>query len=149
MFIDRFQSDLNFFSGKGKERTMACFKDYNNFILRHLNNPTKESAIASVARIITNDIKKMEFPEGYPTSQEILAEEGDDKWMPASLQLLMKTLLPANPLQRKCFGQCIVQILKPRKAIPPIPYGIGVSLEKRYASKWPVQFLSKLGLFVG
>ena len=71
----------------------------------------------------------MEFPEGYPTSQEILAEEGDDKWMPASLQLLMKTLLPANPLQRKCFGQCIVQILKPRKAIPPIPYGIGVSLD--------------------
>lgn len=148
MFIDRFQSDLNFFSGKRKERTMACFKDYNNFILRHLNNPTKESAIASVARIITNDIKKMEFPEGYPTSQEILAEEGDDKWMPASLQLLMKTLLPANPLQRKCFGQCIVQILKPRKAIPPIPYGIGVSLEKRYASKWLVQFLSKLGLSI-
>ena len=45
-------------------------------------------------------------------------------------------------------GQCIVQAVRPWTLIAPIPFGLGVQVEKSFGSKWLVNHLSKLGFSI-
>ena len=81
----------------------------------------------------------------YPSNMS--SEEEAYKWLPDSIMILMEYLIP-NKLKRASLAQCIVQAARPRSVIGPIPFGVGVALEKKFGSKWLLTFLSKLGFSV-
>ena len=53
-----------------------------------------------------------------------------------------------NEIKRVCLGQLIVQATRPRSVIAPIPFSVGTTLEKCFASKYLLTLLSKLGISV-
>ena len=61
-----------------------------------------------------------------------------------SLQLLLQYLIPSNVKQLN-IGQCIAQASRPRSIICPVLFGLGVQVEKSFASKWLVNHLYRLG----
>jgi hypothetical protein len=61
----------------------------------------------------------------------------------------MERLIPKSTLKQAAFGQCLVHLLRSRSAIPPILFGLGVSLDHVFGSKWLINLLSKLGWCVG
>ena len=69
------------------------------------------------------------------------------KWVPASLQIFLRHLLPSK-LKQLSFGQCIAQTSRPRSMIAPIPFGIGVQLGKSFGTKWFVDHLAKFSFSI-
>ena len=45
-------------------------------------------------------------------------------------------------------GQCIVQASRPRSVIAPVPFVIGVELDKTCESKWVIDHLSRFGVCI-
>ena len=69
------------------------------------------------------------------------------KWVPASLQVFLRHLFPSK-LKQLSFGQCIGQTSRPRSMIAPIPFGIGVQLDKSFGTKWFVDHLAKFSFSI-
>ena len=63
---------------------------------------------------------------------------------PGSLKLLLDYLINSE-LKRLSLGQCITQASSPRSIIAPIPFGMGVGLDKSFSSKWLIDHLSRFG----
>ena len=59
----------------------------------------------------------------------------------------MKHLIP-SAIKRISINQCIVQAVRPRSIIAPIPFGIGVSLEKSIGSQSLSDLLSHVGFSI-
>ena len=64
-----------------------------------------------------------------------------------SLKLLLSHISPVELKQIRIF-HCIVQSSRPRSLIAPIPFGIGIDLDKSFASKWLVDYISKFGFSI-
>jgi len=58
-------------------------------------------------------------------------------WVPESLLLFLKYIVPSE-LKQVSIGQCISQSSRPRSMIASIPFGIGVDIDKSFATKWLV-----------
>ena len=114
-FKERYQDHIEFFSGTGNQGDFV-FKDFNKFVMKNIKADNKETAILAVARMLRNDIKSMNLPTDYPTDEELLEVEKDNKFVPESLQMFMSTLIFA-PLKRQCLNQCIVQATRPRSTL--------------------------------
>lgn len=146
----RYEDHVYFIPGTGCHSELICFKDMTDFIIRKMKDhgETKESVIAAAAKLIKEDIRAMQFPaDQYPNEKEICEAEESSRWVPESLGLLLSYLIPSS-LKRLSVSQCIVQAARPRSVIAPIPFGVGVTLEKRFGSKWLVNFLSRLGFSI-
>ncbi|XP_057294633.1 uncharacterized protein LOC130623163 [Hydractinia symbiolongicarpus] len=78
----------------------------------------------------------------YPTADEM----GDyqTKWVPESLQLFLSHLFPSK-LKQISLAQCISQASRPRSMVAPIPFGIGVYVDKSFGTCWLVDHLAKVG----
>ena len=68
-------------------------------------------------------------------------------WVPESLLLLLRHLV-TSPLKQVSLGQCIAQAARPRSMIASIPFGVGVDIDKSFATKWFIDHLGKLGFSV-
>ena len=71
----------------------------------------------------------------------------ESEWVPESLQIFLGLLFPSK-LKQISIGQCITQASRRRSLIAPIPFGIGVDLDKSFATRWFVDHLAKLGFSV-
>ena len=60
---------------------------------------------------------------------------------------LLKYLVPSE-LKQLSIGQCIVQASRPRSIISPIPFGLGVQLEKSFGLKWLINNLHRFGFSI-
>ncbi|XP_066926559.1 uncharacterized protein [Clytia hemisphaerica] len=83
----------------------------------------------------------------YPDIEKITDMEYLKKWIPESLLWLLKELIPSE-LKQVSIGQCISQSAKPRSMLAPIPFGIGVDVDRSFESKWFINHLAKLGFSV-
>ena len=63
------------------------------------------------------------------------------------LRLFMRQLIPST-LKQLAIGQCLIQASRPRKVIAPVPFGVAVSLEKMFGSKWLINVLARLGMSI-
>ena len=70
----------------------------------------------------------------YPNGYDIMNIEEGKKWVPKSLLDFMSYLITSG-LKQLSLSQCIVQAVRPKTAIIPIPFGVGVSVQKTFASK--------------
>ena len=83
----------------------------------------------------------------YHTVQDIQDINKGLQWVPESLQLFLHCLIP-NKLKQVSLGQCVTQAARSKSILSPIPFGLGVQLDKTFGSKWLVNHLSKLGLSI-
>ena len=67
-------------------------------------------------------------------------------WVPPSLQLFLKLIINSQ-LCQESINQFIVKVAKPRIAIPPILFSVGISLDV-FESKWLVNEMFRLGFFI-
>ena len=73
--------------------------------------------------------------------------EGCLEWIPDSLSILLKIIMP-NPLKQTSIGHSIIQAARPRSIICPIQFGLGVQLDRAFGSKWLISHLHKLGFSI-
>ena len=83
----------------------------------------------------------------YPSIDEITSSEKGQKWVPESLKMFMKLLVPSN-LKQLSLSQCIVQATRPRGAIAPILFGVGIDIDKSTGCKQLINHLARLGFSI-
>ena len=90
----------------------------------------KDDVIQAAAQIIKAELRKLDKPNtNYPIIEEINNIDTNQNWVPTSLQILLRFLIPSE-LKQISIGQCIAQEARPRSIIFPILFVLGVQLEK-------------------
>ena len=148
-----FSDTIYFVAAAGSSGEQVCFKDATDSILRNVNKHenTDISVTIATAKLIREQVRKMNAPAFYPTLDEICAEEEDNDCVSNLLEVFLQHLIPSTSatLKRQCISQCILQAMRPRTLIQPIPFALGVSFDKSFGSKWLIQTLSRLGICIG
>ena len=107
-------------------------------------NQTSTDMIIAAAKVIKSDIREIQKDKTvYPSLLKMKDLEYESEWVPESLQIFLGLIFPSK-LKKISIGQCIVQASRSRSMIAPIPFGIGVDLDKSFATKWFVDHLAKL-----
>ena len=75
------------------------FKEFANYVLQEKKNvdveETKETIVKVAAKIIKSEIREVEkFNEYYPTNLEIQDLKTFSEWIPESLLILLKIIMP-------------------------------------------------------
>ena len=115
---------------------------------KKIESQTPLDIIIAAAKIIKNDIRITPFDKTeYPDISKMDDIEYAESWVPDSLSTFLSHLI-SPPLKRASIGQVITQNSRPRSMIAPIPFGIGVDIDKSFATKWLVNHLSQFGLSI-
>ena len=127
---------------------VICFKDTASYIVNEMKRKSIESKdfiIIAAAKIIKAEIRDMPANIGEcPSATDLRSIEFAKQCIPGSLKLLLDYLINSE-LKRLSLGQCITQASRPRSIIEPIPFGMGVDLDKSFSSKWLIDHLSRFG----
>ena len=119
--------------------------DFNLRDLKEKGSASKENVIKAAARLIKEEIREMNYSKAFYPSVAVI-KEGDD-WVPESLNLFMKLLVSSN-LKQARLSQCIIQATHPRSVIAPIPFGVGISVDKTTGCRQLIKQLATLGFSI-
>ena len=107
-----------------------------------------ERIIACAEKIINAEIREMTFKtDTYPSNHDIQDTDAGLKWLPPLLKNFMNKITKSK-IQLSSIGQCIVRSARPRSVILPFIFGIGVTLDYTFGSKWLINELARLGYSV-
>ena len=127
------------------------FKEFANYVLQEKKKEveeTKESIVKAPAKIIKSEIREVEKSnEYYPTNLEVQDLKTCSEWIPESLIILLKIIMP-NLLKQTAIAHSMIQAARPRSVLCPIPFGLGVQLDKEFGSKWLISHLHKPGFSI-
>ena len=142
---ERYREHIFFTELQGRT-DVICFREMASFIICKMRKKKKQDKAA--AQIIKAELRELDKPNtNYPTTEDVNNIDTNKNWVPTSLQILLRFLIPSE-LKQVSIGQCIVQAARPRYIICPILFGLGVQLEKSFGSKWLVNNLNKLGFSI-
>ena len=114
-----------------------CFKDMASYIINEMKRKSiesKDDIIIAAAKIIKAEIRDMPANIGeYPSATDLRSIEFAKQCIRGSLKLLLDYLINSE-LKRLSLGQCITQASRLRSIIAPIPFGMGVDLDKSFSS---------------
>ena len=85
--------------------------------------------------------------EYYPTNLEVQDLKTCSEWIPESLIILLEIIMP-NLLKQTAIAHSMIQAARPRSVLCPIPFGLGVQLDKEFGSKWLISHLHKPGFSI-
>ena len=140
-----------FFAKLPGKSDLVCFRDMASFLLNKLRKMEKQTSndiIVTAAKIIKSDLRVLTTDKShYPLLEKMSDIEYCKTWTPESLLILLNCLIPKE-LQAVGIGQCIAQASRPRSLLASIPFGIGVDIDKSFATCWRVDHLAKFGLSV-
>ena len=106
---ERYKEHLYFTELPGRA-DVVCFREMASYIIYEMKKKkeeTKEDIIKAAAKIIKADLRELEKPNAtHPTTDEISGIEMNKQWVPDSLQLLLRFLVPST-LKQVSIGQCI------------------------------------------
>ena len=129
---------------------VICWKEIASYIenekWREEQSSDSEHIIVTAAKLLRATIREASYDtDYYPNCSTIEDTLKTQNWMPNLLQLFLNHLI--YPEEKKTsLGHCIVQAVRPRTAIAPIPFAVGVSIDNICASKYLLNLLHKLGL---
>ena len=148
--IENYKEHIYFFQSEGRSDIIG-FRHMSKFFMEEfmkMKERTPIDMIVAAAKIVKSDIREMPLDKTlYPSLFEMRNLEYQSDWVPGSLQIFLDQLFPSK-LKQISIGQCITQASRPRSLISPIPFGIGVDLDKSFATKWFVDHLAKFGFSV-
>ena len=138
-----------FFAEMQGRSDIVCFRDFTYFIVnkawykKREDDPNKESE-----RIISTAAKLILAESEYnPLETEIADIKHCEKLLPANLRKFLQVLVKGR-LKKSAIGQSIINCGRPRSAILPIPFGLGVEMDNMFGSRSLVDELSKLGFSI-
>ena len=147
----KYKDHVYFVKSAGCKGELVCFKEMTDYILRQLKeqgSETKEDVVKAAAKIIKEEIRETNFSKDfYPSVDNISFSEEGEKWIPESPRMFMKFLVPSR-LKQLSLSQCIVQATRPRTVIAPIPFGVGIDIDKSTGCKQLITHLARLGFSV-
>ena len=107
-----------------------------------------ERIVACAAKIIKAELKETTFKtDTYPSNHDIRDTDAGLEWLPPLLKNFMNKITKSK-IQQASIGQCTVRSTRPRSVIPPLIFGIGVTLDYTFGSKWLINELARLGYSV-
>ena len=94
---EKYGDCLMFSESCGRTDTL-CFKEFANYVLPEKKKEveeTKESIVKEAAKIIESEIREVEKSnEYYPTNLKVQDLKTCREWMPESLMILLKIIMP-------------------------------------------------------
>jgi len=113
-----------------------------------MKSQTPLDIIIDVAKIVKNDIGNMPCDKTeYPDISKMDDIEYAKNWIPDNLNIFLSHLVSSR-LKQVSIGQIITQSARPRSMIASIPFGIGVDVDKSFATKWLVNHLHQFGFSI-
>ena len=73
--------------------------------------------------------------------------ENAKRWIPSLLKILIENIV-CNEMKQVSICHSIVQGARQRSLISPILFGVGVSLDHAFGSRWLLDLLSRLGFSI-
>ena len=150
--IERYGEHIQFCQVMGKTN-VVCWKEMAAYIVNEKWQESQtedkcEHIVVQAAKLLRTVIRECSYQTGtYPSTSEISNLNEAMKWLPDLLVLFMDHLIFSEE-KKVALGHCIVQAVRPRTTIAPIPFGIGVSVDSVCASKYLLNLLYSLGLSV-
>ena len=83
----------------------------------------------------------------YPLSSDYDNIKRAKEWLPSLLNVFMEHVV-GSELKQVAVSQAIVQAARPKSVISPILFGLGVSVDHSFGSKWLLDSLSRFGFSV-
>ena len=110
------------------------------------NNSTDEShRIVIAAKFIKAEIRDAAYNhDEYPLSPDYDNVKRAKEWLPS----LLNVFIVGSELKQVAVSQAIVQAARPKSVISPILFGLGVSVDHSFGSKWLLDSLSRFGFSV-
>jgi len=148
--------DHIFFSHEPGRRNVICFRNMAYRILTNKWYSEKEDnfndeshrIVTAAAKLIKAQIRDAAFHnENYPVTSEYNNVNSAKEWVPSLLNVFMENVV-GTELKQVSISHCIVQAARPRLVIAPILFGLGVSLDHAFGSKWLLDLLSRNGFSV-
>ena len=145
-----------FFSEVAGKRNVICFKNMASCVINEKWYGDRRTEIAdesvrvvvAAAKLIKAQIREMVCDmDKYPLNAQFDDAESARKWVPTLLQAFMENVA-CDSVKQVALSHCIVQASRPRSVIAPILFGLGVSLDKEFASDVLLNRLSRLGLSI-
>jgi hypothetical protein len=82
----------------------------------------------------------------YPHDDDVIGNMDKAKqWLPGLLQEFIDSVV-SDELQASCYWTCDCSRL--RSVLSPVLWGIGVSVDRVFGSKWLVQLLARIGFSI-
>ena len=134
-------------------KNVVCFKDLVSHIITnkwYTENQEEEGdpaerVVKSAARLIRAQVCEMKFDlSSYPSTDDV-AESGV-KFVPPLLKLFMECFV-SDKLKQSSIAQSLIQASRPKTAMLPLPFALGVSLD-RYGSSDLIIQLARLGFCI-
>ena len=82
-----------------------------------------------------------------PVSHKVQDLKTCSEWIPEFLMILLKIIM-LNILKQTAIAHSMIQAARPGSMLCPIPFGLGVQLDKKFGSKWLISHLHKLGFSI-
>lgn len=151
--LQRFGDEI-FISEVSGRQNVVTFRANANKILHDFfqqersDEMDKGRVISAAAELIKADIKRIEQSKTtYPSSLEMSTLEQVMSFIPASLQLFLRTLFVGAEKETKIgsIGQAIMQATRPRALLCPVQIGLGVQMHRHFASRFLIDSLHTHG----
>eukprot|EP00111_Clytia_hemisphaerica_P015002 TCONS_00044152-protein len=148
--MENYKEHIYFFQSEGRSDIIG-FRHMSKFFMEEfmrMKERTPVDLITAALKIVKSDIREMPIDKTfYPSLFEMRNLDYQAEWVPESLQIFLSQLF-SSKLKQICIDQTITQASIPRSSIAPIPFGIGVDLDKSFATRWFVDHLAKFGFSV-
>ena len=104
--------------------------------------------VITTAKLIREEIRNIKLSlDSYPTKDDIPDSINENScWKPNLLNTLLSYVVPET-VKRSSICQCIIKASRPRIALPPLSFGLGIECDHAFGSKWLVNEF-KLGFSI-
>ena len=102
----------------------------------------------TAARLIVNELCCTTFKGEFYSGTEQISDINENKgWLTENLRLFIEKLIK-NLLKQSSIVQAIVSAVKPRSALSPILFAVGVEMDNIFGCKWQLIELNRIGFSV-
>ena len=144
-----------FFAEVCGRKNVICFRNMASHIITNQWYDEKKSSIedeseriiVAAAKLIRAQIREMSSNETYPGTDDFSNIENAKRWIPSLLKILIENIV-CNEIKQVSICHSIVQGARQRSLISPILFGVGVSLDHAFGSRWLLDLLSRLGFSI-
>ena len=149
-FKHHFQDHLVITPGSGRNLELVGVKNLKDMVIRSLkrNVESKDTIFEAAARLLKEEIRDFQIQQDeYPAPSDIADADEGAKWVPQALTSFISKMIDSKT-KVNAICQCIVQAVKPKTTFMPVPFAVGVSVDKCSGSKSLVTKLSRLGMSI-
>src|SRR6218665_1253048 len=128
-------------------RNMVSSIITNKWYTERKENFVEESRriVVAAAKLIKAEIRESLFSNSdYPLTPDFSNVQAAKDWVPGLLKEFMENVV-CSELKQVAICHSIVQAARPRSVLSPILFGVGVSLDHAFGSRWALHMLSRLG----